>query len=1239
MRQRLATLLAVGALLTGMLATTGGIAIAANQSANLDQCANDPSPSPDTDGCNSNASQWVNGNLGSSKSLYFEGDTIPYRMTLTNLVTGGTVHHLTIEWDTTKGGKHAIDYLDTFNQTVANANPCLGVSGCAPGTFGVSGTIPVDPQVSGAGVTPISGVFRIYGGAIGSLTRPTNVGSTACNSTNSLGSYCYSTGTGFAGDKSAAITINFTASVANPVIAWGGHIATRRDWGQGNSAGAVSGSPYHMRLIDLDGAGGNQDRSLSADAVVLLGSITIIKDVVGGTDPQDFTFTETAATTLPPATFTLDDDPGSVTPTNTQTYTGISNFISYTFDEGAVANWSLSFNNPPCTVTSPNGGTQPLHSTTGVTINLKEGENVTCTFLNTHNFNTTQLSTTPSETTGKIGDTLSDSATLTGATTGAGGTISFYLFAPGATCDDTAPITGFVYSSTGVPVSGNDTYASSAGTTKTGSAVTTGAGTYTWVAVYSGDGNNNASKSACGSEDVVIGPNTTQLSTTPSETKGIIGDTLTDTATLTGATTGATGTISFYLFAPGATCDDTSPITGFVYSATGVPVSGNSTYSSTDATGTTGSNVTTVAGTYTWVAVYTDGADNVSSKSGCGSEDVAIAPNTTQLSTTPSETTGKIGDTLSDSATLTGATTGAGGTISFYLFAPGATCDDTAPITGFVYSSTGVPVSGNDTYASSAGTTKTGSAVTTGAGTYTWVAVYTDGADNVSSKSGCGSEDVAIAPNTTQLSTTPSETTGKIGDTLSDSATLTGATTGAGGTISFYLFAPGATCDDTSPITGFVYSATGVPVSGNSTYSSTDATGTTGSNVTTVAGTYTWVAVYTDGADNVSSKSGCGSEDVAIAPNAPDLSTTTNETKGIIGDALTDSATLSGSTTGAGTSIDFYLFDPNTTCSTDGTGAVYSSTGVPVSGDGTYQSSDGTESGSNAATMAGTYTWVAVYTGDANNTGTNTACGSEDVAIAPNAPDLSTTTNETKGIIGDALTDSATLSGSTTGAGTSIDFYLFDPNTTCSTDGTGAVYSSTGVPVSGDGTYQSSDGTESGSNAATMAGTYTWVAVYTGDANNTGTNTACGDEDVAIAKNSPDISTTPNLLPNDEILVSGLTDDATGVLTVELHTNADCTGSAVYTQVWDSTLAAPDKFTGNGTYDTTNATVFVNASETIRWCTTYSGDSNNEAFGPSDKDEVIQITFNPVLPAAAIGFGIPMLLWGFRNRKKRNAKD
>ena len=82
---------------------------AANPSADLDQCANDPVPSPASDGCDSNANQWVNGNLGASKSFYFEGDSIPYRMLFDNLSLSS--HTVIIEWDTTQQGKHAKAWL------------------------------------------------------------------------------------------------------------------------------------------------------------------------------------------------------------------------------------------------------------------------------------------------------------------------------------------------------------------------------------------------------------------------------------------------------------------------------------------------------------------------------------------------------------------------------------------------------------------------------------------------------------------------------------------------------------------------------------------------------------------------------------------------------------------------------------------------------------------------------------------------------------------------------------------------------------------------------------------------------------------------------------------------------------------------------------------------------------------------------------------------------------------------
>ena len=53
------------------------------------------------------ATGWVTGN---NDGLYYEGDTIPYRTRFQNLIPGDQ-YYLSIEWDTTKSGKHAIDYL------------------------------------------------------------------------------------------------------------------------------------------------------------------------------------------------------------------------------------------------------------------------------------------------------------------------------------------------------------------------------------------------------------------------------------------------------------------------------------------------------------------------------------------------------------------------------------------------------------------------------------------------------------------------------------------------------------------------------------------------------------------------------------------------------------------------------------------------------------------------------------------------------------------------------------------------------------------------------------------------------------------------------------------------------------------------------------------------------------------------------------------------------------------------
>jgi hypothetical protein len=247
----------VATMLTATLTTgTATARTGGNASASLDQCANGPLTAPNLPACA--PSQWANGNLGASSYHYFEGDSIPYRLTLDNLSFSS--HAVTIEWDTTKTGMPALDYLTTFNRSVPTADPCADVTGCA----GPPSTVPIppDPQVTAAGVTPVAGDFALYGGTI-----------------TAVSAYSYRHGTGFAGGKSARATITFTPNRTNPVLAWGGHISARPERGDTNAAVPIIGSPYHMRLMGLDGSGGaTLDRSLPADAVIFPASITIIDE-------------------------------------------------------------------------------------------------------------------------------------------------------------------------------------------------------------------------------------------------------------------------------------------------------------------------------------------------------------------------------------------------------------------------------------------------------------------------------------------------------------------------------------------------------------------------------------------------------------------------------------------------------------------------------------------------------------------------------------------------------------------------------------------------------------------------------------------------------------------------------------------------------------------------------------------------------------------------------------------------
>jgi hypothetical protein len=196
---------------------------------------------------------WVNGNAGASNAHYQEGQSIPYRLRLDNLATTGS-HTVVIEWDTRHSSVNAIDYITYYDRIGETVNPLLGLSG----NYVPSAPIQIPTPGLTNGATTATNSFM-------ALSAPEQK-FTVYNAQNVVLSYVLEAP--LTGAQTAtSLQISFTATAPNVLFAWGGHIASRGDWGLGNSASGISGSPYHTRLLSVDGSGGNQDRSLSAAAV------------------------------------------------------------------------------------------------------------------------------------------------------------------------------------------------------------------------------------------------------------------------------------------------------------------------------------------------------------------------------------------------------------------------------------------------------------------------------------------------------------------------------------------------------------------------------------------------------------------------------------------------------------------------------------------------------------------------------------------------------------------------------------------------------------------------------------------------------------------------------------------------------------------------------------------------------------------------------------------------------------
>ena len=250
-------------LLCGSASAQIALAPTANPSANIDQARNGTADAP------TSPVHFQNGNAGAQNSHYLEGLSIPYRVRIDGLTPG--THTAVIGWDIRQGGKNALDYITGPNRLQPHmqflpphpaevVNPLEGLTGtfAAPTRFAISPPVAIlsgQPLASFNALPAAERELWTYNGTVTGVTY-------VLNADGNMGDLTASA-------SESRMKITFTASTSSVVIAFGGHIASQVDWGAGHSASAISGSPYHARVLTVDNTSiGNQDRSLSTDAVL-----------------------------------------------------------------------------------------------------------------------------------------------------------------------------------------------------------------------------------------------------------------------------------------------------------------------------------------------------------------------------------------------------------------------------------------------------------------------------------------------------------------------------------------------------------------------------------------------------------------------------------------------------------------------------------------------------------------------------------------------------------------------------------------------------------------------------------------------------------------------------------------------------------------------------------------------------------------------------------------------------------
>jgi parallel beta-helix repeat protein len=270
--------------------------------------------------------------------------------------------------------------------------------------------------------------------------------------------------------------------------------------------------------------------------------------------------------------------------------------------------------------------------------------------------------------------------------------------------------------------------------------------------------------------------------------------------------------------------------------------------------------------------------DNLYSVSNTDSSQTLLINKVATVTTSAASATSvKTGTAVTDQAAITGIASTAGGTVTYNLF-------NTVGCTGSpVFNPTTAAFTNGNVPASSAWTAMPPA-------TYQWQATYNGDGNHLASTSVCGSDSVTVTISTPTMTTAVAPASPVVtGTSVKDQATLAGATSNAGGTVTYKLYS-GSLCTGSAVSTTVAATVTNGVVAQSDPFTAAP------------AGSYTWQATYSGDINNQTTTSTCGS-DPLVVNNVLAVISSVSPTKGTV--AGKTPVTITGTNMANATAVTF----------------------------------------------------------------------------------------------------------------------------------------------------------------------------------------------------------------------------------------------------------------------------------------------------------------------------------------------